>query len=98
MVHASATDDVGWAVVIAVGLLTLLISIWLAVLARCLARGVERTGRKAVLTLFILTIPVFFPPGAYPLFLSFGILTLVLLAIAGRYWLAERRARVRAPA
>jgi hypothetical protein len=95
-VRAGATDDISWVIVSGAGVVIVLVSLWLAVLVRRIAGRVDRTARKAVITLLVLTVPVFLPPGADPLFLSFGFVTLALLAVAGCYWLAERQSTLRA--
>jgi hypothetical protein len=92
LLRPGRVSNAPWGAIVAIAILFLLLSLWFWELIQRLAPGVERTRRNAVLTLLILTIPVLLPPLAHPLFLSFGILTLALLAIPGPQRRSESRA------
>jgi uncharacterized membrane protein HdeD (DUF308 family) len=79
---AAAADEEPW-ILVFVGLVVLAVTLWQAVLIRRLHRGVPRTGRRAVITLVILTLPALAPPFD-PLFIGlaalvFGMVTLALV-------------------
>jgi hypothetical protein len=87
----ASTADEEPAVFVFVGLVMLAVSVWQAILIRRLYRGVPRTGRRALITLVILTLPVLFPPFD-PLFIGLGVVMFGLIALALVLARSERHA------
>ena len=86
----AAVDDEPAALIL-VALVALALTVWQAVLIRRLYRGVPRTGRRAVITLVILTLPALFPPFD-PLYIGLGLVVFTLVALALVLVRSERQA------